>query len=267
MKHALYLPCFGTFGDVHLLVDLAVQAEQAGWDGFFLWDHILYTEDVPFTDPWVVMSAIAAKTSRLHLSPIVTPLARRRPWKVAREAVTLDHLTGGRFILGVGLGVNFFKEFEVFGPEAAELSARAEIVDESLEVIRQCWTGEPVRFSGKHFQVDGPRLLPKPVQSPIPIWSAIYWPARPNPIRRAAGCEGVVPFKDGRALTPGEVEGMVEAIVAQRGSIDGYDVAILGPRDRAAEYEAVGTTWLLQPSWPETPVAEFRRGLELGPPR
>ena len=95
MRYAVYAPPFGTFGDVTLLVELAQQAEQAGWDGFFLWDHLLYENDVPFVDAWIALAAIAASTERIRLGPLVTPLPRRRPWKVARESVTLDHLERG----------------------------------------------------------------------------------------------------------------------------------------------------------------------------
>src|SRR3982751_2934478 len=98
MRHAIYAPPFGTFGDVNLLVELAQSAEAAGWDGFFLWDHLLYADDVPFVDAWIALAAIAASTERIRLGPLITPLPRRRPWKVARESVTLDHLSSGRLV-------------------------------------------------------------------------------------------------------------------------------------------------------------------------
>src|ERR1051326_5362383 len=104
MRHAVYLPPIGSFGDVHLLVEIATVAEAAGWDGFFLWDHIRYEQPVPLVDSWVTLSAVATSTSRIRLGPLITPLGRRRPWKVAREATTLDHLSRGRVVLGVGLG-------------------------------------------------------------------------------------------------------------------------------------------------------------------
>ena len=94
-------------GTIKGTVELAIEAEKAGWDGFFLWDHILgpYPEPVvPIPDPWILLGAMAAKTRKIKLGAHVTPLARRRPWKVARETVTLDHLSNGRLIFGVGLG-------------------------------------------------------------------------------------------------------------------------------------------------------------------
>src|SRR4051794_2287152 len=118
MQHAVYLPPFDSFGDVHVLVELAVAAEEAGWDGFFTWDHIQFAEPVPFADAWIALSAIAVATSRIRFGPLVTPLARRRPWKVARESVTLDHLSNGRLVLGVGLGIDFWGEFSSFSGEA-----------------------------------------------------------------------------------------------------------------------------------------------------
>lgn len=88
MRHAIYAPPFGTFGDVTLLVELARAAEAAGWDGFFLWDHLLYADDVPFVDAWIALTAMAAATEHIRLGPLITPLPRRRPWKVARGGDT-----------------------------------------------------------------------------------------------------------------------------------------------------------------------------------
>ena len=187
VHHAVYVPPFATFGDVNLLVDLAREAEQAGWDGFFLWDHLLYQDDVPFVDAWIALAAIAAATERIRLGPLITPLPRRRPWKVARESVTLDHLSAGRLVLGVGLGIDFWREFAGFGGEAADDPERAALLDDGIEIITRLWSGEPVTYEGSRLRVDGVRFLPKPLQTPrIPIWSAVLWPPRPNPVRRAA---------------------------------------------------------------------------------
>src|SRR4029077_19638220 len=133
VRHAVYVPPFATFGDVNLLVDLACEAEQAGWDGFFLWDHLLYQDDVPFVDAWIALTAIAAATDTMRLGPLITPLPRRRPWKVARESVTLDHLSAGRLVLGVGLGIDFWREFGAFSDEARDDPTRAELLDDGIE--------------------------------------------------------------------------------------------------------------------------------------
>ena len=135
MQRSLYLPPFGTFGDVKLLVELAVEAEQAGWDGFFLWDHILPEQPhMPLADTWIALAAIAQATDRIRLGPLVTPLPRRRPWKVAREATTLDHLSNGRAVLGVGLGIDFWREFSAFPGEAADDVERARSEEHTSEL-------------------------------------------------------------------------------------------------------------------------------------
>ena len=206
MRHALYVPPFGTFGDPALLVDLARDAEASGWDGFFLWDHLHFETDVPFVDAWIALTAIASATEHLRIGPLITPLPRRRPWKVAREAVTLDHLSQGRLVLGVGLGIDFWHEFDGFGEPATDDRIRAELLDDGIEIITRLWSGEPATYAGARLRVDGVRFLPKPLQQPrIPIWSAVLWPPRPSPVRRAARCDGVVPFRPDGPLTPDNV--------------------------------------------------------------
>ena len=106
MRYGLYLPNFGAFGDVATLVDCAREAEAAGWDGFFIWDHINRPWLTDLVDPWVALAGVACATERMRLGALVTPLPRRRPWKVAREATTLDRLSGGRLVFGAGLGSN-----------------------------------------------------------------------------------------------------------------------------------------------------------------
>src|SRR5579863_1554577 len=120
MRYGLYLPNFGACATARELADLARAAEDAGWDGFFLWDHIAFNEPVPFVDPWVALAAIATNTERIRLGPLVTPLPRRRPQKVARESVTLDHLSGGRLVLGVGIGGDWWREYSAFGEPGAD---------------------------------------------------------------------------------------------------------------------------------------------------
>src|SRR4051794_688491 len=190
MRHALYAPPFGTFGDAALLVELARSAEDSGWDGFFLWDHLLYEADVPFVDAWIALTAMATATERIRLGPLITPLARRRPWKVAREAVTLDHLSHGRLVLGVGLGIDFWREFSAFGEPAEDDVARAAMVDDGIAIIRGLLSGEEVTYLGDRHKVEKVRFLPRPVQQPsIPIWSAATFPLRLGPTKRAARCD------------------------------------------------------------------------------
>jgi alkanesulfonate monooxygenase SsuD/methylene tetrahydromethanopterin reductase-like flavin-dependent oxidoreductase (luciferase family) len=198
VQHALYLPPFGTFDDVNLLLDLACEAEQAGWDGFFMWDHLLFEVDVPFVDAWIALAAIAAATERMRIGPLVTPIPRRRPWKVAREAVTLDHLSGDRLVLGVGLRIDFWREFGAFSGEVQTDVERAELLDDGIEILRRLWSGESVSYAGARSSVESVRFLPRPLQQPrIPIWSAALAPLRCGPTRRAARCDGVMPVRAG----------------------------------------------------------------------
>src|SRR3954468_19670952 len=148
MQFAINTPNFGSFADVRLLAELAREAEDAGWDGFFVWDHIggSSLQAIPMADPWVALTAMAMATSRVKLGPIVTPLPRRRPWKLARESVTLDHLSQGRLILGVGLGDPVATEFGSFGDET-DPRRPAAMLDEGLEVLTGLWRGEPFSFS------------------------------------------------------------------------------------------------------------------------
>jgi alkanesulfonate monooxygenase SsuD/methylene tetrahydromethanopterin reductase-like flavin-dependent oxidoreductase (luciferase family) len=268
LRHALYTPPFGTFGDVALLVDLARAAEGAGWDGFYLWDHLLYETDVPFVDPWVALAAMAAATERLRLGPLITPLPRRRPWKVAREAVTLDHLSAGRLVLGIGLGIDFWREFGGFAEPADDDQMRAELLDDGIEIIMRLWSGDRVSYRGARLRIDDVRFLPAPVQQPrIPIWSAVLWPPRANPIRRAARLDGVVPFNPSGGMTPEQVVELRARIEAARTSDAPYDVCLHGPPERAAEFAAAGTTWFMRSCYPEQPLAEVWRVVEAGPPR
>ncbi|MDX6258866.1 MAG: hypothetical protein QOH84_554 [Kribbellaceae bacterium] len=142
-------------------------AEDCGWDGVFLEDYLVYQGDVtqPTYDPWICLAAMACATSTIRIGTTVTPVPRRHPWQLAAETVALDHLSGGRLTLGVGIG-DPGDPFLTGTPR--EL---AEKLDESLEIITALWTGEPVQYAGKHYQVDGAQLTAVPVQQPrIPIW-------------------------------------------------------------------------------------------------
>jgi alkanesulfonate monooxygenase SsuD/methylene tetrahydromethanopterin reductase-like flavin-dependent oxidoreductase (luciferase family) len=187
MKYGLNLPNGGACGDPRTLADLAHLAEEAGWDGVFLEDYIVWQghQEVPTYDPWVALAAMALSTQRVRLGIMVTPLTRRRPWKVAREAVSLDHLSNGRLILGVGLGdTSVDISFAPFG-EATDPRQRAGMLDEALNVLVGLWSGQPFRYDGAYFHLEEVTLLPRPVQSPrIPIWVGGGWPL-PGPTQRA----------------------------------------------------------------------------------
>src|SRR5215217_2017806 len=164
MRFGVFLPNFGPFGDPDGLVNLALAAERSGWQGFFIWDHIQLDGSAgPIVDPWVALTAVAAATSTLRIGTMITPLARRRPWKVARETVTLDRFSGGRFTLGVGLGEPAQDEFGSFG-EPTDPKVRAAMLDEALEVLTRLWSGETVSFAGRHYRVDEVAFQPTPAQ-------------------------------------------------------------------------------------------------------
>lgn len=194
MKFSVYVPNFGEFADPRRMAELAQEAEQAGWDGFFIWDHMLMFPGNVVGDPWIQLAAVASATSRITLGPMVTPLSRRRPWVVARQAVSLDQLSEGRMVLGVGLGFPASAEFDTFG-EPADAKTRAEILDEALDIITGLWTGEEYVHDGHHFTLEPVTFLPTAVQQPrIPIWVAATWPHK-RPFRRAARYDGVFPLK------------------------------------------------------------------------
>jgi Luciferase-like monooxygenase len=269
-------PNFGDYSDPRLLADLAHEAEAAGWDGFFVWDHLTWPSREPVADPWVALAAIAMRTTRIRLGPMVSAPPRRRPWKLARETVTLDHLSEGRLILGVGLGYHQHEEFEAFG-EASDPSVRAVRLDEGLEVLTGLWSGKPFSYEGTHYQVHDACFVPPPRQQPrIPIWVAGGWPTK-APFRRAARWDGVFPMgrpsSNGR-ITPAEILDMVAYIRGHRTGEAPFDVVHgdwTAGKDRAedaaviAPYAEAGVTWWMESASDRTP-AEMRERIRTGPP-
>lgn len=172
MRSGLFLPLFDELADPALVARLSAAAEEAGWDAVFVWDHLRWREPVvDVADPWITLTAIATATERIRIGPMVTPLARHRPVKVARESATLDWLSGGRLTLGVGLGNDQAgRELSITGEET-DNRRRARMLDESLQILTAAWSGEPVHHRGEHYTIDGMRFLPRPVQRPgIPVW-------------------------------------------------------------------------------------------------
>jgi alkanesulfonate monooxygenase SsuD/methylene tetrahydromethanopterin reductase-like flavin-dependent oxidoreductase (luciferase family) len=283
LSYAVGLPNVREYADPGLLVDLAVEAEAAGWDGVFAWDHIAREEDpsVPATDPWIAVAGMAVRTQRVRLGIMVTPLARRRPWKVAREAVALDALCGGRFTLGVGLGGGAQAEFAAFG-EDPDPRVRADRLDEGLAILDGLWSGEPFSFEGEHNHVSGAHFLPRAVQEPrVPIWVAGRWPNR-RPFRRAARWDGVFPLVAG--VESGEMpmpELLAEAVRYTRehrpDAAGPFDVAlecVSAGEDRAADaalaqdYARAGLTWWIEAlGWFRGPLDVVRERVRRGPPR
>ena len=203
VKHGVDFPPFEEFADPRFMAELAYEAEQAGWDGVFTWDHVWLGMKEPFADPWVALSAVAMRTERVRIGAMVTPLARRRPWQVARATVSLDHLSDGRLIFGAGLGSPPDTEFGVFGEET-DRKIRARKLDEGLDVLAGLWSGEPFSYEGEEYRIDDVTFLPKPMQQPrIPVWVGGQWPNR-APFRRAARWDGAFPTaNDGNTpITP-----------------------------------------------------------------
>jgi len=232
VKFGMNVPVFGEYADVRLLAEMAVEAEAAGWDGFWVWDHIQWSgEDdgeprQPAVDPVVALAMIAAATRRMRFGPMVLPLARRRPWKVARELTTLDHLSGGRVTVGVGLGAPAGLEFGDFG-EPTDSRVRAAKLDEGLDVLSGLWTGQPFDYAGAHYRLTGVEMLPPPLQEHIPIWVGGEWPQSRAPFRRAARFAGVHPllFAVPSADQPAAIRDLVDYVRRLRGHDEHFDVA------------------------------------------
>ena len=253
MKYGIYLPNFGPCGDARTLAGLARDAEDAGWDGFFLWDHIAGW-NLPFVDPWVALTAVALSTQRIRIGTTVTPVPRRRPWKLARETVSVDRLSGGRLTLGVGIGIRV-EEWDHLG-EQPDLKVRGQMLDESLAVLDGLWSGEPFEYSGRHYHVEKAQFLPTPVQQPrIPVWVGGFWPNK-APFRRAAQWDGVFPLfqADNESQELAQLEQALAYTRAQRQAAAPLDVVCMGftPGDdtaRAADIvgqrsQRGGTWWL-----------------------
>ncbi|MBO0516759.1 LLM class flavin-dependent oxidoreductase [Streptomyces beijiangensis] len=289
MRFSVNIPNFGDFADPRTVAKVAVAAEQAGWDGLFVWDHVLHRthQGRPFGDPWMLLTAAALATSRIRLGTLVTPVARRRPQQLARQVATLDALSGGRVTFATGLGGPVEDEYASFG-EVSDPKVLAARLDEGLDLLERYWSGNPVNHDGPHFQVRDVTLLPATVQRPRPpVWVAGFWPNRP-PMRRAARWDGAVPLfadaKHGHIPPLGQVRDLVSYVREQReqrgarpgdpfeivlgGATPGDDPAktldLIGPLAEA------GATW-----WDERQIqtgedldrlAPVLRRIEQGPP-
>jgi alkanesulfonate monooxygenase SsuD/methylene tetrahydromethanopterin reductase-like flavin-dependent oxidoreductase (luciferase family) len=265
MRSALFIPLFDPLADPTVVARLAAEAEEVGWDGFFVWDQIRWREPVlAVGDTQVTLAAVAAATERIRLGPMVTPLARRRPVKVARETAALDLLSGGRLTLGVGLGSDrFAREYSITGEELDD-RRRARMLDESLEILEAAWSGEPVRHRGEHYTVDGMRFLPRPAQRPgVPVWVAGF-PGKERPLRRAARYRGHIPVNLDHPDQLAEIVARLRALRADAGRApdEPYDVvAALPAGTDPAPYAAAGATWWLVEVDPDAISVDRVRGV------
>jgi alkanesulfonate monooxygenase SsuD/methylene tetrahydromethanopterin reductase-like flavin-dependent oxidoreductase (luciferase family) len=277
MKHGIFLPPFDEMADPHRVAAIAADAEQAGWDGLFVWDHMLAEPGMAVADPWITMAAIATSTTRLRTGPMVTPLARRRPQVLARQIATLDQLSGGRLTVGVGLGDDGWREFSAFGDETSP-PERGAMLDESLQVIASFLTGNEVDFAGHHYTVAAAQLLPKPVQDPVPFWAAVRWPNR-KPLARAARLQGCFPiFKgSGQLPAPPAVADVtaVQSALADLSAPRSHDLVVRVAMHRlaadtraeaAADLADAGVTWLLEAFEPGQDAGQIEAYVRSGPP-
>lgn len=277
MRFGIHVPNFGDFHDIRATATLAREAEECGWDGFFIWDHIQYGKSThhPTADPWVLLAAIAVQTERIRLGPLVTPLPRRRPWKLARETVSIDHLSNGRLILGVGIGFPPDAEYEHFG-EDPDTRVRAQKLDEGLEVLTRLWSGKPFTYAGQHYTLKRTRFRPTPLQQPrIPIWVASSGGESKAPFRRAARWDGVCPEQIGK--TPADARELMIYIRQYRTSGDPFDVVRFAPIPAGAATEVraaiepwaeAGVTWWITGTTARPGAFEAMRQLIIqGPPR
>jgi len=249
VKHAIDVAPFDELADPRLLAELAATAEERGWDGFFVWDHIVYRPPVQaVADPWIALAAVAAATSRMRIGPMVTPVSRRRVPKLARETVTLDLLSSGRLTFGVGLGSNRNGEFGPFG-EVEEPRERARLLDAGLDELARYWDGA---------------FKPAPVQQPrIPVWVAAEWPNR-RPVRRALRWDGLFTVN---LPGPDELAELVAEIRSARPADDAFDVvAHLAPGDDPGPWARAGATWTLTAFDSHPGLARVREVIEAGPP-
>jgi Luciferase-like monooxygenase len=273
MKYGFVLP----HGDARAAANLAYEAEQAGWDAFFVLDPVWGI------DAWVSLAAAAMRTERIRLGPVLTPLSRIKPWKLASETTTLDNLSNGRIILPVGLGD--IDEFEPFG-EVTDRKTRAELLDEGLDILTGLWRGQPFSYNGKHYRVQETQFFPPPppVQQPrIPIWVVGAWPSKKS-MQRVLRYDGLLPqvlkptegtLRSAQRADIDDVCAMRTYIAAHRTDSTPFDIVIEGEtpgddRQEAARivrpWAEAGATWWLEALWDADTQDQVRQRIQQGPP-
>ena len=261
MKFGLHLPNFGALADPAAVAGLAATAEAAGWDGFFLWDHVARPEGVfPMLEPWIGLAAVAARTQRMRIGPLVTPLARRRPWNVARQVASLDHLSGGRVTLRHRAGRQRAR--------SSGTSARRRTRECAVTCSTRAWPSSAPPGRASRSATPAPTtgwtavaLEPPPVQAAVPIWGATERTSG-RPVRRAAALDGVFPV----GLAPAQLPDLLANVSALRpGGLDGYDV-VAGGTDDWREWRDAGATWWLRVLPWSRPLPESEAIAAAGPP-
>jgi alkanesulfonate monooxygenase SsuD/methylene tetrahydromethanopterin reductase-like flavin-dependent oxidoreductase (luciferase family) len=271
MRYGFIIPT----GDPRTVADLAHEAEAAGWDGAFYFDGMAIG-DMDLYDAWVVMSAMAMRTERVRIGAVITPPARRRPWKLARETMSLDHLSDGRLVLPVGLGATDDGGFRKVG-EPTDRKTRAERLDESLEILTGLWSGEPFSYTGKHYRLDEMTFRPPPIQTPrIPIWVVAAWPSERS-MARALRYDGLLAYTTRGEVTPDDVREMSAYVRDARGADAPFEIVTEGetPGEDSAVGAAIvrpfadaGATWWIESPWsPPNAPEDLLRRIRQGPPR
>lgn len=285
MRFSINIPNFGDFADPRNVATVAAAAEESGWGGLFVWDHVHYRgySGRPFGDAWMLLTAAVLATSRIRVGTLLTPVARYRPQQLARQVATLDNLSGGRVVFAAGLGGPIEDEYGNFG-DSTDRRVLAERLDEGLELLGRFWTGEVVDHHGRHYQAHNVSLQPATVQRPRPpVWIGGFWPNRP-PMRRAARWDGAVPlFKNALHGYPPDPKDVRELITYVRGHREGdtqrpFDLVVGGatPADPAKAKDVIGplrdagATWWderqLDPGPDVDCLAPVLRRIEAGPP-
>jgi alkanesulfonate monooxygenase SsuD/methylene tetrahydromethanopterin reductase-like flavin-dependent oxidoreductase (luciferase family) len=286
MRYSINVPNCGEFAAPEAFAEVARRTEEAGWDGLFVWDHVVEQKELrrEIADPWILLTAAALATSRIRLGTAITPVARRRPAKLAREVTTLDRLTGGRMVLGAGLGAPVSDEYGSFG-DTTDKRVLAERLDEGLHALDLLWSGERVTYRGNQVTVDDVVFLPTPVQRPrVPVWVGGLWPNK-APMRRAARWDGAIPATAGMVeARPPEVSEVRELVGFLRGCraangladtpfdivIGGVSPAGAAGRGLVGPLADLGVTW-----WDERMpwgddldhIEPILRRIDQGPPR
>jgi probable F420-dependent oxidoreductase len=287
MRYSVNVPNFGEFASPEAFAEVARRVEAAGWDALLVWDHVVgeKAERWSIADPWILLTAAALATTRIRLGTAITAVARRRPTKLAREVTTLDRLTGGRMILGAGLGEPVDDEYGALG-DTTDRRVLARRLDEGLEALDRLWSGDPVTYHGEHVTIDDITFRPTPVQRPrVPIWIGGMWPNKP-PMRRAARWDGAIPatagVADARPPSIEETEELVRFLRTQRRSYgreaEPFDIVLggLSPSSSPAARDLIGpladrgvTWWDERRPWGDemSRLEPVLRRVDQGPPR
>ena len=273
-KFGVYIANHGVFTNPQGYIELSIIAEESNWDGFFIWDHMHLNKDKsdPILDPWIVLAGIATKTDKIRIGTTVTALARRRPWKIARETVSLDRLSNGRFILGIGLGVD--NDFSDFGEEY-DPKVRGKRLDEALDILTGLWTGEPFAYQGEYHQINQVKFVPKPIQKEIPIWVGGTWPNK-RPFQRAAKFNGIFPLREGfeEPLWPDDMKEIIQFVKLHRKTSKPFDVIHTVVTSSKKEenqwihdYIDAGVTWIVECIYPgRDSLKNIQQIVRNGPP-